>query len=110
MRTLKTSTITIFTRSSDSSSVCWTNSATRQMLPGVLAERQHLAGVALLTLWAGALSDRLSSPCKGPNRCQTSRENGDGADGSFKRSQERSLDFHTEVTCARTFQTLSCET
>ena len=42
---------------------------------------------------------------------RSSCENGDGADGSFKRHQTRALDFlHTEVTCERNSQMQCCMT
>ena len=76
------------------------------MVPEELEERQHLAGVALPTLATGCrvrITDRTAA--------RPSCENGDGADGRFKRLQACALDFfflHTAVTCERTFQMQDC--
>ena len=72
-----------------------------------MAERFQPGVVALLTL-----RDRLTG-CRvratGRTAARTSFENGDGADGSFKRPQARALDFlHTEVTSERTFHMQAC--
>ena len=98
------SNTTIFTGSSDSSSVHCTDSTTGQMMLGVLAEWLQGGVVTLPSL--RAQSDRLSSPCKGSHCCQNFLWNGDVLFGSFNCPQAGALDFFsTEETCARTVQT-----
>ena len=93
LRTVKASigTITIFTRSSSRSSVRHTDSTTSQTVLGVLAKRQHLAGVALTALRRRLTSCRVRA--MGRTAVRNSTENGYGADGSSKRPQARALDF-----------------
>ena len=113
LRTIKASigTITTFTRN-DSSPVRCTDWRAGQTAPAVPAEQQHLGLESLCQHCRHRLTSCRVRATGRAAAVGTFCENGDGADGIFKRLEARVLDFflRPEVICARTCEMQSCMT